>query len=410
MNDREPAGGSLLYRFDDVARLADSETLAGLDEAETRVAREIAAWSRQYLTNPHPNLGRSGDVCPWVATSIRESCFYLAVIRRPQDDPGTAEAQLVDLGEKLLALEPSRPRQAQFKTIVVVFTGLPEVLWRDVVLGLHRRLKPSFVDRGLMLGEFFGGYEKPGLHNPAFRPLQSPHPLIVIRSMVPNDIVFLYETKRFAQAFVRAFRFIGIDELALFLERNREKLSSEQIGVLLEVLMDAGLPIGRRWREIDATSGALTLECLLRHFDARLADHAGEVLAPAWIALRIENAAEIRERLGPGAVAFVVTEVFRIARRVIGSASQLAHCGEWFAIVVWSADDEDVAALTEQLCAELQQAGFAYQGTGFAARIRLGHARSGGAPRAVGMPLTARDWLREVQQQVADKGRLLESS
>jgi hypothetical protein len=53
------------------------------------------------------------------------------------------------------------------------------------------RLKPLFVNDGLMLGEFHELNESPGLHNPDFRPLRSPIPLLAIRRMVYSDIVFL---------------------------------------------------------------------------------------------------------------------------------------------------------------------------------------------------------------------------
>lgn len=52
-------------------------------------------------------------------------------------------------------------------------------------------MKPSFVEAGMMLGEFYSENESPGLYNPDFRPLRSPIPLFVYRRLVPNDLVFL---------------------------------------------------------------------------------------------------------------------------------------------------------------------------------------------------------------------------
>jgi hypothetical protein len=42
-----------------------------------------------------------------------------------------------------------------------------------------------------MIGDFLPGHEGPGLHNPSFRPLDSPWPLLGIRTMVEADILFL---------------------------------------------------------------------------------------------------------------------------------------------------------------------------------------------------------------------------
>jgi hypothetical protein len=44
-----------------------------------------------------------------------------------------------------------------------------------------------------MIGEFHMRTESPGLHNPNFRPLRSPVPMFVLRSMVEADIAFLQD-------------------------------------------------------------------------------------------------------------------------------------------------------------------------------------------------------------------------
>jgi hypothetical protein len=57
--------------------------------------------------------------------------------------------------------------------------------------GLQQKLKPSFVEAGLMIGEFHQKNDAPGLHNPDFRPLQSPIPMLAIRYMHESDLPFL---------------------------------------------------------------------------------------------------------------------------------------------------------------------------------------------------------------------------
>jgi hypothetical protein len=61
----------------------------------------------------------------------------------------------------------------------------------DLIDRTKEELKPSFVQQGLMLGEFHRSNESPGLHNPNFRPLRSPIPMLAIRHMVSSDFVFL---------------------------------------------------------------------------------------------------------------------------------------------------------------------------------------------------------------------------
>lgn len=62
--------------------------------------------------------------------------------------------------------------------------------------GLHKTLKPFFVESELMIGGFHPVANKPGLHNPNFRPFLSPVPLLAIRFMVSSDPpLFLFPSK-----------------------------------------------------------------------------------------------------------------------------------------------------------------------------------------------------------------------
>jgi hypothetical protein len=61
----------------------------------------------------------------------------------------------------------------------------------DLIDRTKEELKSSFVERGLMLGEFHRRNESPGIHNPNFRPLRSPIPMLAIRHMVSSDFIFL---------------------------------------------------------------------------------------------------------------------------------------------------------------------------------------------------------------------------
>jgi hypothetical protein len=70
-------------------------------------------------------------------------------------------------------------------------------------------LKPGFADAGLMLGEFHPRHDRPGLHNPTFRPLVAPLHLLVVRELVRADLRFLdhprYPRKK-VERFLAAYR------------------------------------------------------------------------------------------------------------------------------------------------------------------------------------------------------------
>ena len=90
--------------------------------------------------------------------------------------------------------------------LMVLFpaVGPHDVPW--VIDAPQRHLKTEFVERGLMVGEFHAGPPMAaGLHNPRFRPLRSPVPLLAIRAMVPTDLPFLLGDPRHRAAYEARF-------------------------------------------------------------------------------------------------------------------------------------------------------------------------------------------------------------
>jgi hypothetical protein len=110
---------------------------------------------------------------------------------------------------------------------VIVFAGLDPAEAPDYINGLHHRLKPSFVASGMMLGEFFHSCEKPGLRNPEFRPLRSPLPLLVIRPMVRQDIVFLSDRMEFIRAYLGVHQQAGCQEILSSLAKNEARIDRD---------------------------------------------------------------------------------------------------------------------------------------------------------------------------------------
>jgi len=232
-----------LHRADRV--LASSAN--GLDatdsgDADAVVLTKVARWAKDFLTKPHPALGRSGHVCPYVNAAIREQLFLLTVLRAAGSQQRQAEQVMRRLGRHFLQLDPKASRQAQLKTIVVLFPDLRKERASEIINDMHRRLKPFFLSRGMMLGEFFAESAKPGLHNPDFRPLRSDVPLLVIRTMMLTDIAFLSDRASFVTAFIHNFGAPGRTEVRSYLQRERDTLSDAQAVMLGEQIAryDAG--------------------------------------------------------------------------------------------------------------------------------------------------------------------------
>jgi hypothetical protein len=78
------------------------------------------------------------------------------------------------------------------KTILIIYPGIPDELAAFNLEPLQKQLKPQFVNRGIMVGQFYAGCPESGLWNDSFLALESPMPLLAIRNMVPSDFPFLH--------------------------------------------------------------------------------------------------------------------------------------------------------------------------------------------------------------------------
>ncbi|HEY3253533.1 MAG TPA: hypothetical protein VGJ91_06280 [Polyangiaceae bacterium] len=211
----------------------DGLNVADRNPADAVALLSVARWAKDFLTKPHPALGRSGHVCPYVSAAIREQRFLLTVLRDAASQQQRVEQIMLRLGQHFAQLHPKGCRQAQLSTIVVLFPDLPKERAGDIINELHRRLKPFFLAHGMMLGEFFPDSSKPGLHNPDFRPLRSDVPLLVIRSMMLTDIAFLSDRARFVRAFIKNFGPRGCTEVRNYLEKARDTLSNARTTMIL---------------------------------------------------------------------------------------------------------------------------------------------------------------------------------
>lgn len=156
-----------------------------LDHPRVPELRKVLDWSREFLTQGHPDLGRPGPVCPFSAPSLRRGLFRFAVEEGEVADDTIAAYR----GLFLDMLESLSPEHWELLTFVVVLPGIDG----DALDFLQRRLKEEYVGAGLMIGQFHPTCAEPGLWNADFRPLRSPIPLLAIRTMLAFDLPFLWE-------------------------------------------------------------------------------------------------------------------------------------------------------------------------------------------------------------------------
>ncbi len=194
----------------DIPPLVEPADLDGDLPAAIRAVEEplrtTVDWARRYLCQPHPELGRKGDVCPFTESALARRTFYLAACSGTQADADEVAGTVAHYRDWFLELPPTTAPSAQFKTILILFPDLAGPELHPVIDGAQRMLKQAYVSRGLMIGEFHDGPpDKAGLWNSQFRPLRSPVPLLAIRHMVPTDFPFLSLDDDHVTAYLRLF-------------------------------------------------------------------------------------------------------------------------------------------------------------------------------------------------------------
>lgn len=186
----------------------------------THVAENIDAfrsccdWIANYLAKPHADLGRAGNVCPFVAPATTKDSIRIALVRLTESDD--KRSQILNAvsyhREAFLALGNSGETH-MLHAILILFPDVQPHEAADLIDGTKEEMKATFVEQGLMLGEFHAQNPSPGLHNPAFKPLRSSIPMLAIRRMVATDYVFLDRSEydaatrlRYIETYLKVFQ------------------------------------------------------------------------------------------------------------------------------------------------------------------------------------------------------------
>lgn len=190
---------------------------------------EILEWVKSFLARSHPDLGRSGPVCPFVPHSLKSNNIQLAVVRGKDLKLQQVEEIVLHYRDIFLDIEPGEGEAVLNKAFILIFPEISVEEASQLIDSVQKKLKPVFVNSGLMIGEFHKRNETPGLHNSNFRPLRSPIPILAIRFMVESDIIFLQDTND---------PYLLINYLETYLQRFGNRLKDEtKLRTALEALV-----------------------------------------------------------------------------------------------------------------------------------------------------------------------------
>lgn len=175
-----------------------------VEDPDPALATTVSTWLHDYIARPHPKLGRSGAICPFVEPTIRADGL---VVRVAEWDRRYGLEEMEYLMDDAVAgfhtiawSHPAPNRQA----LVIALPNLPEHQW-ELIDRAHRQVKDRVVAQGLMIGEFHPRCPTPAARNPDFPVNRSPVPLFAVRRMASHDILFLADEPRWFAAYHNRF-------------------------------------------------------------------------------------------------------------------------------------------------------------------------------------------------------------
>lgn len=194
----------------------DALQLSTLSAAEASSAdpasRAIAGWVRGYLMRPHPDLGRTGHVCPFTAQAARLSLMRIGASQLKASD-GPAILATMREAMRVFDAMPCSAAARIFRTVIVAFPRCDDAAGIAALHGVQNAMRHHSIVRARMIGLFEPASEAAGLINPAFRPLRAPVPALAIRMLVEQDAPFVLRNPLLAPIYLAKFPIAGTRRL-----------------------------------------------------------------------------------------------------------------------------------------------------------------------------------------------------
>ena len=201
-----------LFLLEDLEDVSRTRTLA---QSDLDALHAVAGWIKSFVARPNKDLGRSGPVCPFVRGALERKTLWLAP-EQIADRTVPDVVALIDGYKRLfLGAQPVDGDDANYKSIVVVFTDLAADRAKDFLDDLLEQLGvPSYVEEGLVLGEFYESNEGTAIYNPSFRPFTSPVPFLLMRLAVISDWKFFLDDEDWLNRWAGRYGESGAQALA----------------------------------------------------------------------------------------------------------------------------------------------------------------------------------------------------
>jgi hypothetical protein len=214
-----PAQTTNLFLLQD---LDDPSRTRSVASGDLRALHSVAGWIKTFVAKPHKDLGRGGPVCPFVPGACERKTLWLA----PERIANQSVADVVHLvnGYKrlLLRAQPIEGKDTSYKAIVVVFTDVSadraKEYMDDAQIADLKRI--SYVEDGVVLGEFHERNEGSAIRNRSFQLFKSPVPFLLMRHAVISDWMFFLDNEEWLGFWARRFGESAVQTLAEELRRT----------------------------------------------------------------------------------------------------------------------------------------------------------------------------------------------
>lgn len=190
------------------------------------VLESVNLWMSDYISAPHPEIGRQGPICPFVAPSRKNRTMELR-IRFVGNSP-TIEL-IEEIGRSSLKEFDLISWQGRNPMLRAMVIAMPDLAPEDTPLldEAQVRIKSEFVENGLMVGQFHQNCTVPAARNEGFAVSKAPVPVLAIRKIALHDIFFLSERKEWFEKYREEFGHFYNPEQAEFDDRVRVKKYEE---------------------------------------------------------------------------------------------------------------------------------------------------------------------------------------
>ncbi len=200
-------------------RLTMSDARAGAWAQDGAMAALIG-WVESYLMRGHPDLGRTGAVCPFTKQAAKLDTVRVAVSHATAADEDEAFALIRTCFGELEQIA-CKPGMEHFRTIIVGFPDCAGPVGVAMLQRVQARHKFFSLSRFRMIGMMHADSDAPGLWNPDFRPLRSTMPVLAIRHLVEQDAPFAAWHPLLIAPYLVKFRLAGLRRLIAYWRGRR---------------------------------------------------------------------------------------------------------------------------------------------------------------------------------------------